>query len=65
MSTILFYLMFGLVCVLIVAFSATGVFCIVALSSKEKVQEDEEQMKWLRENMERKSARKKPKMYMK
>ena len=65
MSIILLYLMFGLVCALIVVFCVTGVFCIMALSSKEKVQEDEEQMKWLRENMERKSARKKPKMYMK
>jgi len=56
--SILPYLMFGLVCALVVVFSVTGVFCIVALSSREKVQEDEEQMQWLKEYMERKSVNK-------
>jgi len=59
------YLLFGFICASVVVFVVTGIFCIVCLNQGEKEQEDQDQMQWLRDNMERKSARKKPKMYMK
>lgn len=59
--SILPYLLFGFICALIVVFIFISVFFLVVACSRNKDQENQEQIKWIedyRENQERKEHEK-------